>query len=185
MDASILCKKIIRILRKLEIKMKKIFFLILIIIFSISCEKAIDFSKVPQIELKEITFKKAENILQATVKRTKITFSVIDGDGDFGLENSHIDSTSYYNLYTTLYAKIDGEFEEVDVEIPNFRTPFIEVQGRNKVLKATVIVLFDYPRSQFIETLPYDTIKYEFFVVDRALNKSNIIETPIKIFNEE
>jgi hypothetical protein len=57
-----------------------------------------------------------------------------------------------------------------------FRTKYIEPIGQNKTLKCTIYINldFDIPSS-------WDTVKFDFFMYDRALNKSNIESTPMVI----
>jgi len=48
----------------------------------------------------------------------------------------------------------------------------MERLGQNKILKGTISVTFIYQTY-----LPTDTIKYDFYVKDRAENESNVAST--------
>ena len=54
----------------------------------------------------------------------------------------------------------------------SYRIPYLTRQGQNKILKGTISVTFLY---LFYE--PSDTIKYDFYIKDRAENESNVAST--------
>ena len=54
----------------------------------------------------------------------------------------------------------------------SYRIPYMEREGQNKILKGTIDVTFLY-----LFYNPADTIKYDFYIKDRALNESNIVST--------
>lgn len=67
-----------------------------------------------------------------------------------------------------------------------FTMPYVAVsEGQNKTLKADIEVRLEYLRSAQIDEMPYDTIKYEFYLIDRDFNRSNTIKTPEIYFEEE
>jgi len=53
-----------------------------------------------------------------------------------------------------------------------YRIPYMVRLGQNKILKGTISVTFLY-----LFYSPEDTIKYDFYVKDRALNESNVAST--------
>jgi hypothetical protein len=53
-----------------------------------------------------------------------------------------------------------------------YRIPYMERLGQNKILKGTISVTFLY---LFYSTA--DTIRYDFYIKDRALNESNVVST--------
>lgn len=172
-----------------------IFLLISVVFFSFSCRKPEQFSPIPQITFTKIELRDTvERIGQSgnTVKMCKLFFELIDGDGDIGLTKNEIykiepngDTTFLFNFFAKLYEKKNGELVEPDLKAPiNFRIPYIEPQGQNKQLKATLSVDFTYNytdrnQSQTLDSLPYDSIRYEFFLIDRKGNLSNTEATPI------
>jgi hypothetical protein len=112
-----------------------------------------------------------------------------DGDGDLGLGPSDTlppynpGSLFYYNFIIDYFEKQNGDFVKVVIAPPipgadtitnNSRIPRLVPQGRNRSLEGTLLMeLFtNNPLSAF------DTIKYRAYIIDRALNKSNVIETP-------
>jgi hypothetical protein len=78
----------------------------------------------------------------------------------------------------TLYRKIGGAMQLVtdtaDPLLPgsDYRIPYLETVGQSKVLRGEIIITILY--QSYSQT---DTIKYDFFIIDRAGNNSNIEET--------
>ncbi|MBR4536298.1 MAG: hypothetical protein IKO62_06540 [Bacteroidales bacterium] len=115
----------------------------------------------------------------------RLTFKFQDGDGDIGLDNNDLqfpfDTSSiyYYNCFITYFEKQNGVF--VEVELPsslNMRIPRLSDSTPESI--SGEIYLDLYANNPFS---PYDTIRYELFIVDRALNHSNTITTTEYITN--
>lgn len=145
-----------------------------------SCRRIESYPVEPSIKFKSFTLRDTiEPLLEIPGKIGELVFSFVDGDGDIGLPQSDSTTKDSVNLFFTLYEKIDGEFlkvDEDDLETPiDYRIPFIEMEGQNKTLKGEIQVDFFYIKIFLIK---YDTIKYEFYLVDRALNQSNVETTP-------
>ena len=168
--------------------MKIIFKIVLIfLIFSgifSTCEKPVQYPETPQIKFESFTIKDTIDLLDNPVKLGNLVFSFIDGDGDIGLMESDTlppyDTSGiyYHNLFLTMHEKIDGEFQEVNLAFPlNYRVPYAVAEGQNKTLKGEIKIDLTYNLP-----VPYDTIKYIFFLVDRALHHSNKDSTNIIVF---
>jgi hypothetical protein len=124
-------------------------------------------------------------------ERGVLQFSYTDGDGDLGLSNQDTDppfnfgGDYYYNLIIKYFEKQHGKFVEVplltwnadsaryDTSTFNARFPVLTPRTGNLSIKGI-----------FQDTLPiynpisdFDTIKFSAFIYDRALHKSNEIET--------
>jgi len=157
----------------------KILILIITVLLSgLSCKKIESLPEIPSISFKSFILIDTIDALGNEGKIGELTFDFEDGDGDIGLtqpDSLSADSTNF-NLFFTLFDKIDGEFIEVsenDLETPlNYRIPYIEKEGQNKALKGEIQIDFIYLLFE------HDTIKYSFFIVDRALHKSNVETTP-------
>ncbi len=153
--------------------------------FFFSCQKVESLSEIPYIEFKSFELRDTIDILGNPGKIGELIFKFEDGDGDIGLEqpDSLSSDTTAYNLFLTLFEKIDGQYQKVDeedLETPlNYRIPYIENIGQNKTLKGEIKVEFYY----YLLML-YDTIKYEFYIVDRALHSSNIETTTEIVFGD-
>jgi hypothetical protein len=142
-----------------------------------SCQKVQQLSGTPHIDYTSFTIFDTVDILGNTSKGGKLKFRFEDGDGDLGLDapiNGQIDST---NLFISLFRKKQGVMDSITVldpllPSPALRIPYMERLGQNKILKGTISVTFIYQSY-----LPADTIKYDFFIKDRALNISNVATT--------
>ncbi len=71
------------------------------------------------------------------------------------------------NLVFYQYNKANGIYSEPDDTL-HYRIPYIERLGQNQVLMGTITISFLY-----IGFSDQDTIKYDFFIKDRAGNISN------------
>lgn len=141
-----------------------------------SCHKIEKLPAIPSIEYTSFSIFDTTDILGNKSKGGRLRFRFQDGDGDLGLPvvtDSLADST---NLFFTLYRKINGVITLAPANDPlkpaSYRIPYMYRQGQNKILKGTISVTFLY--------LFYnqgDTIRYDFYLKDRALNSSNIAST--------
>lgn len=166
--------------------MLKIVFIIALAAVLFSCNKEKNFSEVPFLR-----YEGFEQIKNAQGKDSigilKLYFT--DGDGDLGLRPSdtlppyNAGSLFYYNFIINYYEKRNGLFEKVVIAPPipgadtisnNSRIPFLTPQGQNKALEGSLIMeLFtNNPLST------YDTVMYDAYIIDRALNKSNVVKSP-------
>ena len=158
-------------------RLTEILIVISMLVLVFSCGELVQYSENPVIEYKSHIAIDSTDGLGNPERFVKLKFSIIDGDGDFGLKDSdtidpYIDNF-YYNFFSTLYGKKNGDYKEVDISNPNYRIKYIEVE-ENKAYKADIIIDFEYMN----EITSYDTVKYEFYVVDRALHQSNIASSP-------
>ena len=110
-----------------------------------------------------------------------LIFSFRDGNGDIGLNNGkdtlppyNKNGDYYYNLVITYFEKQNGTYIKVETEPPfSSRIPVLNPDNPGKAIKGMIT-----------DTIPlnphpvYDTILFEVFIYDRALNKSNVITTP-------
>ena len=161
--------------------MKNILPIILVIVlflpFSNGCEKIRQLPPEPYIEFRQFTmFDTIDQQLGNPGKAGILEFYFEDGDGDLGLRQPVAGQTDTTNLFFTLYYKESGVFIEadpLDFNSPSdYRIPYMEREGQNKVLQGFIEITFLY----FIFDIN-DTIKYEFYIKDRAENESNIVST--------
>jgi hypothetical protein len=157
--------------------------LIIIIIGLASCHKIEQLPAVPNIEFTSFTVFDTTDILGNKSKGGRLRFHFEDGDGDLGLNaptNKQPDST---NLFFTLFRKKDGVMLPAPDNDPlkpsSYRIPYMERTGQNKIMKGTISVTFLY---LFYSVT--DTIRYDFYLKDRALNESNVVSTSEIILSE-
>jgi len=145
----------------------------IILLGTIACGKIRQISPVPHIEFRQFElFDTIEPQLGNPAKAAIITFYFEDGDGDIGIQQPVEGETDTLNLFFTAYLKENGVFVEPsptdNVQSTSFRIPYIERTGQNQIIQGTMdIIMFYY----FFN--PEDTVKYEFYLKDRAGNLSN------------
>jgi hypothetical protein len=116
-------------------------------------------------------------------------FYFIDGDGDLGLRPEDTfppfnpNGEHYYNFIISMFEKQNGNWVKVS-PLPPFpggdtvsnssRIPYLTSEGQIKKLEGDLFMEL-FTNNPFS---PWDTIKYEFSIEDRALNRSNQISTP-------
>lgn len=159
------------------------FLLILLLLFLGACPGPEYYPNEPEVNFKKVVLTDSFDALGNKVKRLTLVFNVVDGNGDIGLREQDTISPFVgeyrYNCYTTLYEKIDGELVPAELSAPyNFRIPYVEPQGQNKLLKADIYLDMDFTVYGNGELL-YDSIAFDFFIYDRSLNQSNIDKTPV------
>lgn len=158
-----------------------------------SCKKYEEFPPEPVIKFMDFTLlRDTEGIDQRGILR----FSYTDGDGNIGLCSYDTVAPFDYNLFIKYFELQNGVFKEILLITPNYindttieydtatfngRIPILTPAGKNKAI-----------RGEIEDTLnvnnilsPYDTIKYEVYIMDRDLNKSNIIATPPIIIKKQ
>ncbi len=123
-----------------------------------------------------------------TTGATEITLDLdigyTDGDGDLGFFPGNTDSP-YFNIYVDYYEKLNGQFRKVKNITPdigdtiNFHGRLPLINNENPVpLKGTItysIPMQSGPKYS-------NTFKMKVWLLDRALHKSNTIETPEIIY---
>ncbi|MEN8224249.1 MAG: hypothetical protein ABFS05_02715 [Bacteroidota bacterium] len=168
-----------------------LFVLIAVVLWFGSCKKVEKFSEIPRIEF--INFEKIYNPDLEIYDRGVLSFSFEDGDGDIGLNSSDTfppyDASSdyHYNLIISFFELQNGELakvpilwynpdtEEFDTLSLSARIPDLTPQGTNKAINGEIHdTLFMYNFNS-----DFDTIKFEAYILDRALHESNTISTPL------
>lgn len=159
---------------------------LLVILVSISCKKYEEYPPEPVLEFSDFL------ILRDTAgidQRGILKMTYTDGDGNIGLNDSDTVAPYDYNLFIKYFELQRGVFKEIFLVTPNYindstviydtatfngRIPILTPAGKNKAIRGEIedTLFINNPLS------PYDTIKFEIYIVDRDLNKSNTISTP-------
>ena len=159
----------------------KLLFLFVLLLSNIGCIKESNFPNTPVLTFKEYKLFGSDSL--------KITFEFTDGDGNLGLEPS--DTSAPYNPAAFAYNNLflyyqsmneDSSFSyrlvskpnnEIDTSKVRYRFKNITPVGQRKVLEGeistTLIAPFKFD----------DNYRYEIFMLDRSLNKSNLVSTPL------
>lgn len=110
-----------------------------------------------------------------------LTIEFTDGDGDIGLSQAdtlppyNVGSEYYYNFFITFFQKSGNSFDEISTPF-NSRIPDINPNRIKKGLIGDITIEIDLNILSLV--LSSDTIKMKAYLLDRALNMSNTIETP-------
>lgn len=166
--------------------LRKIILLSLAALLTYSCKKYEEYPPEPTLEyLDFIILRDNMGIDQRGVLRLGFT----DGNGDIGLYDYDTLAPYDYNLFIKYFELQNGVFKEVfqitpvpvndsvtlyDTATFNGRIPILTPAGKNKAIRGEIddTLFINNPLSSF------DTIKFEAYIIDRALNKSNVIATP-------
>ncbi len=140
-------------------------------------------SPIPEIDFKNYTLGPAyDSLLDQYLLVGKLEFGFIDGNADFGI-NRPFDSGApdeyNYNVFISAFEKIDSSYIPVEFDSTNpplnYRitrdTPLDRV-GQNKTVKGVIRI-----DMYFFIIPPYDTLRFDFYITDRAMNKSNVEST--------
>ena len=143
-----------------------------------ACRKIEQLPPEPKIEFRNFAVFDTTDILGNSCKGGRLTFYFEDGDGNLGLPTPDGTDSDTTNLFLTLYRKVKGTMVEVpnnDILKPSgYRIPFMERTGQNKILKGTISITFLY---LFYLPESTDTVRYDFYLKDRANNLSNTEST--------
>lgn len=149
---------------------------ILLLIYGLqSCQNIKTYPPEPYIEFISIEYEYIQDALGNATLNGTLKFYFVDGDGDIGFHPPAENDTVVNNtVFMDKYRMKNGSYELVDLVIPfQYRVPYFSTSGNNKTLEGEIII------TDIIETqnLQSDTIKYDFYIKDRAGNKSNIEST--------
>ncbi len=150
-----------------------------VLFFSAACRKIEQLPPEPSIEFRSFQVIDTTDILGNDIKGGRLKFYFEDGDGNLGLKVAESGSQDTVNLFFTLYRKNNGLWavaaDNDPIKPSDYRIPYMERTGQNKILRGTVSVTFMY---FFYEPALNDTIMYDFYIKDRAGNQSNVVSTP-------
>ena len=155
---------------------KKLYIVFLIFVFSISCEKADEYSIIPEIKYKN--FYLSPGYEGMTIATGNLVFTFIDGDGDIGNFNSPNEETDAdsVNMFISGSFKDGGDFTPFYTNSLNL--PYLEGGIYKKSIKGEIKIEID------LTILTPDTLIYTFYIVDRAGHESNTVSTPVLIITE-
>ena len=143
-----------------------------------ACTKHEVYSVIPRIEYK--SFDKIPNGTSSDNK-AYMTINFKDGDGDIGLNAGDTfppfnpGNPYYYNFIIDYYELQGDSFVKIDLPITNnSRIPYIEPNLAELGIKGEIEIELYFNNIMS----DADSIRYEMYIIDRALHKSNVIMTP-------
>lgn len=163
--------------------MKTVFPLLCILCFGWcvgGCSRIESHPPIPEIHFKKLVIADSVYNDMGVVETAYLTFSFIDGDGDVGLSPQDVDSVS--KIHYTWYQKLpDSTYEPYQFNsaisqesvIP-WNSVMDKTEAHNQLLKGSIKL------SMFTPTVldGVDTMRIEYYILDRAGNSSNIDHTP-------
>lgn len=176
-------------------KLRFILFIIFGLILIIGCRKEEEYPLEPVINFEGFVFLQDNQTGEINTGLLRIGYT--DGDGDIGLDQGDTSfpyqksGEYYYNFIIRYYEQQQGEFVEVplvrynsetqtyDTSTFSARIPPLIPKDQTEAIKGVIEdeIFINNPLSD------YDTIKFEVQLIDRALNKSNIVSTPAIILD--
>jgi hypothetical protein len=154
-----------------------------IVIFSLismaSCGKIESLPPEPSIEYNSFTIFDTTDLLGNQIMGGRLKFYFEDGDGDLGLDVPDLtEEADTINLFVNLLRMNNGKLSPAPDNDPfkptGFRIPYMERTGQNKILKGYISVVFFY-----LFYSEEDTLRYDFYIKDRAGNISNTVSTSV------
>jgi hypothetical protein len=141
-----------------------------------ACKKVQQLPASPSVKFTSFAVFDTTDILGNTEKGGRLKFYFEDGDGNVGLPEPSGQSVDTTNLFLVLFRKVNGEMVKAPENDPlkpsDYRIPYMVRMGTNQILKGTIAVTFVY-----LFWSPADTIRYDFYIKDRADNISNTEST--------
>ena len=167
---------------------KHLYLFIGILIGLNACQSPPEFSAIP--EISNISVVKSH---VSTGDSVSIAFDFKDGDGDLGLNANDVLVPPYFvdnketefadNILLSMYKRANRQWVLVDFGDKNldYNGRFSRFQKGDKLspIKGTInyfFVIDDYAPYN-IAIKKNDTVKFDIFIRDRALNKSNVLST--------
>jgi hypothetical protein len=164
--------------KKLKIIHYLILSMVIICLIAFSCQKYENASSIPQVTFKSFTLNDKKDTLGNIFRQGELIFDFVDGNSDFGINTQEPGTDTSSNLILIPYQKVAGEYLPVTgepgidtLQYSIYENAYFDPQGKVRTIRGEVTLLIDY----FLT--PYDTIRYNFFIIDRAGNRSNIATT--------
>jgi len=144
-----------------------------------SCIKEENYSIIPEIWYDNMTLVyNSANDPYPSKGILAITFQ--DGDGDIGLRARDTfppfnkEGEYYYNYVIRYFEKRDTGWAEVILNPPySARLPMLNMGYEGKPIKGLIVDTLEMDPAP-----DFDTIRFEMFIYDRTLHKSNVVSTP-------
>lgn len=147
----------------------------------VSCLQDEEYPIIPEIKFEDFIL--LFNTQTQIIERGVLKISFKDGDGDIGLYQTDTAAPYDFNLFIKYFEIQNKDTVEIflvdpisgDTSTFNARIPILTPKGSDKSIKGEIEdTLFIYD-----PTSAYDTIMFEVYLMDRALHKSNVVQTPL------
>jgi hypothetical protein len=142
------------------------------VLLAVACEPVEKVSDVPEVTFKSFDLLEMDT-LDMKIMVGELAFKFIDGNADFGIDEG-AQSEDTVNLFLIAYQKVDGVYDSLSMDTYGRKYTVWNNEnmvrvGQNKTIRGEIKLDIFY----FL-TPPFDTIRYGFYITDRAGNRSNI-----------
>jgi len=166
----------------MSLMMRNVFIFLLIAgLLIAACEPPERVSPVPEITFKSFLLEDYIDSLDNRGKLGTLKFNFIDGDADIGSFVADTETTEEslkdkYNVFLIPFEKLsNGFYDSVEADPLKYIIRYnekLDRVGQNKTIKGEIKISIQY------SIIPaQDTLQYEFYILDRAGNKSNVATT--------
>lgn len=137
-----------------------------------SCEPVEDVSDIPEIHFKELSVPYIVDDNGIITYYMDMTFTFKDGDADIGVNGDNVNSPN--NLILVPFQKLNGLYDSIDPETyqREYKIKENDLLNTGKTVQGEITVSINY-----LFPLPFDTIRYNFYIIDQAGHQSNIDST--------
>jgi len=126
----------------------------------------------------ELTFKSHKLIVDADTLTAGcvLIFEFTDGDGDIGSNEDGVTNlfVDYFEIQNGIPTQVTNPLDSTIINF-NSRIPVITPKGANKSISGTISDTIHLIGS----TSLFDTIMFSIYLEDRAMHRSNTIESPL------
>jgi hypothetical protein len=160
-----------------------------VLIWFAGCQTIPEFPVVPSISFNSVSFK---DFPGSNPDIIYLTINYKDGDGDLGLSDDDLKVSPYlndsiiangqkirnedhYNLYLDFFRKEDNEYKSVNVDGSDGIFPRLQEIDAKGPIEGTILYQI---KSLYFFKSDSSIVKIKVHIQDRALHKSNTIETP-------
>ena len=154
--------------------------LIVLVVMPFSCQKIQILPPEPSIEFRSFSMFDSIDILGNRLKAGILEFYFEDGDGAIGISQQGYPENDTANLVIYQFNKAEGTYPLLPEDTLFYRVPSIERVGQNQLIQGTIEITLLY-----IGFDDQDTIRYDFFLKDRAGNISNTAASCDIVFSGE
>jgi hypothetical protein len=148
--------------------------LILMLVYT-SCEPLENASDVPAVTFKSFDlYQTYDDKLEQYILQGELVFDFVDGDANVGIKDTASDEQ---NLFLVPYQKLNKEYDSIDATLYGLNYTILDNEGLHRdgkytTIKGEIKVMIPYSLVP-----PFDTLRYDFYLVDRDGNKSNVEST--------
>lgn len=140
----------------------------------VACEPEEKISDIPEVNFKSLNGPFLVQQGDITLRGAELVFGFKDGNSDFGVDVTQSPPDTI-NLYLIPFEKVNGVYDSIDADLYGRKYTIRKdpkLERSDGAVKGEIKVLITYVLKP-----PFDTMRYEFYILDRAGNMSNIEST--------